>query len=230
MTLPPLALPAIPLPFEIPQMVHPVTVHFAIALPIIVLLLELINLFAKKRTIGVLSFFFMVLLAGVFVAAYLTGATDGKEAKAFLTAEAKETLAGHKQLGIYLVYASGLLMLFKLFSVLIRKTAIKVLFFLVLIVFTASVLNEGKKGGALVYQYGVNVKSVPAIANTAEPKVEQAAETKKEESTAVPTKSEEAALTPETEAVKTEPTVTEEAHPVAASTTEMPVHEGNVSH
>jgi len=169
MTLPPLALPAIPLPFEVPSMIHPLFVHFAIALPVVILILELINLFAKKRTIGVLSFFLMVLVTVVFLAVYLTGSTDGKAAKAFLSPEAKEVLASHKQLGIYLVYVSGLLMLFKLFSVLIRKTAIKVLFFLVLIIFTIAVFNEGKKGGALVYQYGVNVKSVPAIGK--EPKV-----------------------------------------------------------
>jgi len=226
MTLPPLTLPVIPLPFEIPQMIHPLAVHFAIALPIMVLLLELINLFVKKRTIGVLSFFFMVLIAAVFVAAYLTGATDGKEAKVFLTAEAKEALAGHRQLGIYLVYASGLLMLFKLFSVLIRKTVIKVLFFLVLIVFTASVLNEGKKGGALVYQYGVNVKSVPAIGRTAEPKVEKTVETNKKKSISESKAAVEATLTPETEGEAP----TEEAHPAVESTAEMSVHEGNATH
>jgi len=163
MTLPPLTIPAFPLPFDIPQMVHPLFVHFAIAFPVLVLLLELINLFAKKRTIGVLSFFFMVLISALFLATYLTGSADGKAAKAFLSPAAKEALMAHKQLGIYLVYASGLLMLFKLFSVLIRKTVIRVLFFLVLIGFVLAIFSEGKKGGALVYQYGVNVKSVPAI-------------------------------------------------------------------
>jgi hypothetical protein len=173
----------------------------------------------------------------------LSGAADGKEAKAFLSAEAKEALTGHKQLGVYLVYASGLLMLFKLFSVMIRKTAIKVLFFLVLIVFTAAVLNEGKKGGALVYQYGVNVKSVPAIGNT--PKVEKAAEAteKKVESTeknataagtVVPeTVVEKKAESPQEETSVLPPKVEEpkveavEATPLPAET---PKHEGNVSH
>jgi uncharacterized membrane protein len=204
-------------------MIHPVFAHFAIALPVIVLILELINLFAKKRTIGVLSFFFMVVIAMVFLSAYLTGGTDGKMAKEFLSPEAREALMGHKQLGIYLVYSSGILMLFKLFSVLIRKTAIKVLFFLVLIVFTAAVFNEGKKGGELVYQYGVNVKSVPAIGKPAEPKV--APEAKKETSVAEEKKSE----TPKVE-VKVEAPKAEEAHTPAVSTTETPTHEGNATH
>ncbi len=222
MTLPPLAIPAFPLPFEIPSMIHPVFAHFAIALPVIVLILELINLFAKKRTIGVLSFFFMVVIAVVFLSAYLTGGTDGKMAKEFLSPEAKEALMGHKQLGIYLVYSSGILMLFKLFSVLIRKTAIKVLFFLVLIVFTAAVFNEGKKGGELVYQYGVNVKSVPALGKPAEPKI---APVKKETPVTENEKSEMPKVEEKVEAPKAE-----EAHTPVVSTTETPTHEGNATH
>ena len=171
MTLPPLSIPNIPLPFEIPGMMHPLLAHFAIVLPVVVLLLELINLFTKKRTVGVLSFFFMVLAVIVFFVAYLTGTTDGKMAKEFLSPEAKDALIAHKQLGIYLVYASGLVLLFKLFSILIRKTVIKILFFLVLLVFVVSIFNEGKKGGELVYQYGVNVKSVPAIGKAVVEKV-----------------------------------------------------------
>ena len=236
MTLPPLTIPSFPLPFEIPTMIHPVFAHFAIALPVVVLALELINLFAKKRTIGVLSFFFMVVIAVVFLSAYLTGGTDGKMAKEFLSPEAKAALMGHKQLGIYLVYSSGILMLFKLFSVLIRKTPIKVLFFLVLIVFTAAVFNEGKKGGALVYQYGVNVKSVPAIGKPAEPEV--APEVKSETPVTEEKKSEAAK-----KEVKVETPKAEEAHAPAAITPQeaaAPAHEptheatateeGNVSH
>ena len=163
MNLPPLVIPNIPLPIEIPQILHPIFVHFAIALPVVVLLLEIINLFSKKRTVGVLSFVFMVLISVVFLAAYLTGSTDGKAAIDALSPQAKETLLAHKQLGIYLVYASGVLMLFKLFSVLIRKVVFRVLFFLALILFVVAVFNEGKKGGELVYQHGVNVKSSPTI-------------------------------------------------------------------
>jgi uncharacterized membrane protein len=211
MTLPPLTIPSFPLPFEIPQMIHPLLAHFAIVLPVVVLMLELINLFAKKRTIGVLSFFFMVVISVVFLAAYLTGGTDGKMAKEFLSPEAKDALMAHKQLGIYLVYSSGILMLFKLFSVLIRKTAIKVLFFLVLIVFTIALFNEGHKGSGLVYQYGVNVKSVPAIGKPAEPTV---APEPKSETPVVVTEDKKA------EASKAE---THEA------TAETPVHEGNVT-
>ncbi len=234
MSLPPLTIPQLPLPFPIPEMIHPVFVHFAVALPVLVLLIELINLFSKKRALGVMSFFFMLLITAVFVGAYLTGSTDGEAAKAFLSPEAKEVLLGHKQLGIYLVYASGLLMLFKLFSVLIRKTVIKVLFFLVLVVFTVAVFNEGKKGGALVYQYGVNVKSVPAIGKVSKPKT--ATESKREESSEPPVAEEKKAeKTPaQEESKKTEPSATQgkpKAEIVTAETAMTPesTHEGNMS-
>jgi len=221
MSLPPLTIPQFPLPFDIPGMIHPVFVHFAVALPVLVLLIELINLFAKKRALGVMSFFFMLLITVVFVGAYFTGTTDGKAAKAFLSPEAKEMLSGHKQLGIYLVYSSGILLLFKLFSVLIRKTPLKILFFLVLVLFTAAVFNEGKKGGALVYQYGVNVKSVPAIGKAAEPKmtkeshatVPAAQEVKMEKSDAAPIVEKTQEKEPKAETVTAETVVTPKATP-----------------
>jgi len=216
-------------------MIHPVFVHFAVALPVLVLLIEFVNLFSKKRALGVMSFFLMLLIAGVFVGAYLTGATDGKAAKAFLSPEAKEMLGAHKQLGIYLVYSSAVLLLFKLFSVMIRKTPIKILFFLVLILFAAAVFNEGKKGGALVYQYGVNVKSVPAIVNT--PKVE---EKKSAQATEATVKKHEGNVTesttvvPETVIEKKSESAAEKAPeimPDAEVSQEVaPQPEGNVSH
>jgi len=203
-------------------MMHPLFVHFTVALPVLILLIELVNLFTKKRTLGVLSFFLMLLVAGVFLAAYLAGITDGKAAKAFLSPEAKEMLTSHKELGIYLVYSAGILLLFKLFSVLIRKTAIRVLFFLVLILFAIAVLNEGKKGGALVYQYGVNVKSVPAIVNA--PKKEKHEGNITKPDTVLPETAIEKKSEPVAEKIP-KVTANTEASPEAASQPE-----GNASH
>jgi len=160
MSLPLLVIPKIQFPFEIPHMIHPFFVHLTIALPIVIIILELINLAYRRRTIGILSFFFMLLLSTILLLTYFTGLTDANLAKDFLTAEAKEALLAHKQLGIYLVYTSLLVLTFKLISVIVKKTIIRVLFFLVIIVFFIAVLNEGKKGGELVYKYGVNVKAV----------------------------------------------------------------------
>jgi hypothetical protein len=44
MQLPQITLPQIELPFDIPVLLHPPVDHFAIALPVVILLLELMNL------------------------------------------------------------------------------------------------------------------------------------------------------------------------------------------
>jgi hypothetical protein len=81
MTLPDITayIPKVELPFDVPVLLHPLVVHFMIAIPVIVLLLELINLIAKKKAIGVVSFVLLFLTAVVAVGAYFTGIADGKE-------------------------------------------------------------------------------------------------------------------------------------------------------
>ncbi len=164
MNLPPLSIPDFPLPFIVPHMVHPLFVHFAIALPVVIVLFELINLATRRRSIGVMSFVLMVLLVLVYFGAYLTGVTDGQEAKKLLNPEARQILSAHKQLGVYLIYGSLVVLLFKLISIAVSRFAARLLFLLVLIGFVLIAFSEGKKGGELVYTYGANVKGVSRAA------------------------------------------------------------------
>ena len=131
-----------------------------IALPIVVLLLEIINLFAKKRAIGVVSFVLLALTVVVAIAAYLTGTTDGKEAFDALTQAGQTDLKAHKILGTYLMLASGVVLVFKLLSSMIQRGLMKALYLLVLILFVVGILKQGKEGGELVYKYGANVERV----------------------------------------------------------------------
>ena len=162
MTLPelPFKIPEIPLPFDIPTLMHPPVVHFMIALPVIVLLLELVNLIVKKRAIGITSFFLIVLTVVAAAAAYLTGSTDGTAAWDLLTQDAQGALKAHKLFGTYLLLASGILFIFKLLSALINRGLMKAMYILVLIIFVAGILKQGKEGGELVYVHGANVKIV----------------------------------------------------------------------
>ena len=193
MTLPELPIPMPPaeFPLHIPELVHPLVVHFAIALPFLILLLELVNIATRKRTIGVTSFAFMVLLTMILYSALLTGSTDAQAAKAAMSAEAKTMLAEHKQWAVYLFYASVVLMLIKLLSVLVRKTPLRVFFFIVLMLFAAATLATGKRGGALVYTYGVNVGAKKTA--VAAPSAEAKAEARKEEASVPETAQEEPA-------------------------------------
>ncbi len=163
MELPAIKLPQIDLPFDIPVLMHPPVDHFIIALPVIVLLLEIINLFTKKRAIGVVSFFLLILTVIAAVAAYLTGSVDGKEAWPLLNEAAQGELKEHKLLGTYLMFASVVVLAFKMLSAMLSRGLMKALYILVLILFTAGILNQGHEGGELVYEYGVNVQKVQEL-------------------------------------------------------------------
>jgi len=163
MELPAIKLPQIELPFDIPLLMHPPVDHFIIALPIIILLLEFINLFAKKRAIGVVSFFLLILTVAAAVAAYFTGSVDGKEAFPLLGEAAQTDLKAHKLFGTYLMLASAVVLVFKLLSAMISRGLMKALYLLVLILFVVGILKQGKEGGELVYKYGVNVEKVQEL-------------------------------------------------------------------
>ncbi len=163
MELPAIKIPQIELPFDIPVLMHPPVDHFIIAIPVIVLLLEIINIIAKKRAIGVVSFFLLVLTVVAAAAAYLTGNVDGKEAFPLLNEAAQGELKEHKLLGTYLMLASVAVLVFKLLSSMISRGLMKALYLLVLILFVAGILKQGKEGGELVYKYGVNVEKVQEL-------------------------------------------------------------------
>ncbi len=163
MELPALKLPQIELPFDIPVLLHPPIDHFVIAIPVLVLLIEIVNLFLKKRAIGVLTFFLLIVGMLAAVAAYMTGLVDGKEAFDTLSQTGQEELKEHKLLGTYLMITSAVVVIFKLLSALLRKGIVKAFYLLILIVFVAGILKQGKEGGELVYEYGANVAKVKVL-------------------------------------------------------------------
>ena len=162
MTLPAITLPKVDLPFDIPVLLHPAVDHFAIALPVVIILLEFYNLFARRKTVGGFSFILIVLTVIIFAATYFTGLVDGKETYDLLSPEGKEALKAHKLLGIYLLLGSVVLLFFKLLAM-TGKGFFKFFFFLVLIGFIVVTLKQGKEGGELVYKHGANVERVKAL-------------------------------------------------------------------
>jgi uncharacterized membrane protein len=178
----PFTLPNITLPFDIPLMMHPPVDHFVIALPFVVLLLELVNLVVKKRAVGVTTFFLLLLTAVAAVAAYITGTTDGKEAFDALSQAGQADLKAHKLLGTYLIFFSVVVLVFKLLSAMIKRGLMKALYFLILILFVATIVKQGKEGGELVYKYGANVEKAASVTHTTVDKKEvQAAPKAKED-------------------------------------------------
>lgn len=162
MTLPEIVLPKIALPFDIPVLLHPIVDHFMIALPVVVLLLEFMNLMMKKKAVGGVSFFLLILTVAAAIGAYLTGLTDGKEAYDALSQAAKADLSEHKLLGTYLMLGSAVLLTLKILAMTGNKI-LRGLYLLVLIVFVVLLFKQGEEGGELVYEHGVNVEAVKTL-------------------------------------------------------------------
>ena len=163
MELPAISLPNIELPFDIPVLLHPPVDHFAIALPFVVLLLELINLAVKRRSLSVVSLFVMVVATLAVAAAYLTGSVDGKEVFDALSEAGQDELKGHKLLGTYLLIAAAIVLVVKLLSMMLSRTWMKTLYLLLLVALVAGMFKQGEEGGELVYEYGANVERVKTL-------------------------------------------------------------------
>lgn len=175
--LPAISIPKIPLPIEIPEIMHPAVVHFVIAIPVVIFLLEIYNLAAKRRTISAFSLFLLIVVAVALFGAYLTGSTDGKAAWDMLSSDAQGDLKAHKLLGTYLVYASVFLVFLKLLVMAIRKTVGRIFFILILGGFIAVTLFQGKEGGELVYKYGANIEKVADMSSDADDAKDELEET-----------------------------------------------------
>ncbi|UFS63296.1 hypothetical protein LOH54_04000 [Sulfurimonas sp. HSL-3221] len=159
MQLPQISIP-LTLPFEVPTMLHPVIIHFALVLPVIVLLIELANLGFKRRALSLTSLGLLLLSLIFFVAAYYTGKADGGEAFDLLGTGAREALGAHKMLGTYLVYALLIPIAFKLAAMLLAQKWARGALIVTLIMLISFMVKQGYDGGELVYRYGVNVSAV----------------------------------------------------------------------
>jgi len=165
MNLPVFDIPVPNLGFDIPVLMHPPLVHFAIVIPVFILILEIINIFMKRRGLTVTTFIFFTLLIVIFFAAFVTGKTDGSEAWDMLTKAGQSDLKEHKLIGIYLLLASVVVLFLKLFAIALRTWWMKLLYLLILISFVGAVLYQGKEGGELVYKHGANNERVLDLSN-----------------------------------------------------------------
>jgi len=156
MQLPDIAIP-LSLPFGVPLLLHPAVVHFAMVLPVVVLLLELANLPVKRRSLSVTSLGVLLLTAVIYLGAYFTGKADGSEAFAMLDAEAQAALKTHRLFGTYLAYGLLIPIAFKLVAMLLRQKWARGAFIVSLVMFISFMFKQGYDGGELVYRYGVNV-------------------------------------------------------------------------
>ena len=252
MALPVIHIPQINLPFDLPSLLHPAVVHFVIAIPVVIFLMEFYNLFTKRKSIGAFAFILLLITVGMLALAYLTGTVDGKEAYDLLAQEGQTELKAHKILGVYVIFTAVAVVFFKLLAM-TGKGFFRFLYFILLIGLIAITFKQGKDGGELVYEYGANNERVDTLkddlndakdaleelsekktkANVQTPVIEKVTEENKAVEENIPAKSEKTVSevsnqgTMETKSQTVEaPTATITTEPV---TPEKPVVQENVS-
>ena len=139
-------------------MLHPAAAHFAIALPIISLIIGLLYLLKPSEVMSKISSRFLVLAAIFVVIAYFTGKNDAKEVFEFLSSDAKTHLGQHANLGLYLAISMSVIAVIKMFGCMKDKFKVEVFAIILLAVVTAAIFYQGKIGGELTYTYGAHVK------------------------------------------------------------------------
>lgn len=138
-------------------MLHPAAAHFAIALPIIALVLGVAYLIKPSELMSKVSTRFMVFASLFLVAAFFTGKDDGSEVYALLSSEAKALLLQHKDLGFYLVIAMPVATVIKFYGCMRENFKVEVFSVLLVAIIAAGIVYQGKMGGDLTYLHGANV-------------------------------------------------------------------------
>ncbi|MBN2768062.1 MAG: hypothetical protein JXQ68_03095 [Campylobacterales bacterium] len=161
-------MPAISLGFlenieAIPHLLHPPIVHFIVAIPVIVLLVEIINIIFNRRTLSGFAFSFLLALCFLVLVAYAAGSVDGKAAFDALSDAGQEELKAHKALGAMIVIGAFVVLLFKFIAMLSSHPLVRATYILVLALFVGAILKQGKDGGELIYEHGANVVKVKEL-------------------------------------------------------------------
>lgn len=125
MSLPEITLPEVVLPFEIPTLIHPFIDHFLVAVPMVILFIELLNFVMKKKAVSGVNFLLIFIVIIAATAQYLLGQGSTEERQLLLT---------------YLMLGSVVLLFLKLILMLSQKVVLKLLYLLALGSFVFGIL------------------------------------------------------------------------------------------
>ncbi len=149
-------------PVRYPSLVkiHPPVVHFAIATPVVLLLVNGFYLL-RKRDLDSLEYLLLLVASSSVVAAAITGylAHEAME-EVPIKREALELLHTHESVGIYLALLFAVI--FAIRSLLIFKpsAALRAVYLLLLTVGVLGILLQGNMGGSIVYDFGVGTNKL----------------------------------------------------------------------
>lgn len=138
--------------------IHPMVIHFPIALLIIGFLSDAIGVIFKKDFFTKAAFYLLIIGTIAVVAAYITGENTGEKVEEITAME--QAFEAHEEAAKITLILTLITAAVRIIFVFIKKYsgAFKWLT-LVLFLFTViSIFNTGHKGGTLVYNYGAGVQ------------------------------------------------------------------------
>ena len=141
------------------MMLHPATVHFAMVLPLVASVFGVIYLFKKTESMSKISSRLTLIAALAMIGVWYTGSQAGPLIYDYLSEAGQHELVEHKELGLYLAIAMGIIALLKIVGCKMKNFAIETLAIVLLLGATATTFLQGKHGGELVYNYGTPFKS-----------------------------------------------------------------------
>ncbi len=149
---------------SLPVHMHPPIVHFVVALPVIIFLIELVHLIFRRKVLDVVNIGLLGLLLIFLLGAYIAGVTDGKEAWDLLDEKGQEALKVHKTFGIYIIlFGFSAVAIFKVISLISNSMIFNILYMLILALFVVLILKQAKDGGELVIVHGANIQKVKVL-------------------------------------------------------------------
>jgi len=143
----------LPFHFEL----HPAVVHFALVLPVLALLFQLMGLFTKNpsyRRAANLLFFLGVIAV---VVASISGRVAGPDVQPLLSSEGKALFSEHMEIGYALSAFYLVLAFLKTVSIFVRNRAFRIVMALLLIAGAGGLFVQAQHGGELVYKYAAGV-------------------------------------------------------------------------
>jgi uncharacterized membrane protein len=152
-------------PVDIPTLLHFPIVHFATAFLVIAILLEIINIFFKRKILSFVSLLVILLFASLMTLAYLTVGVEGKEIIMIVTDSGKHGLADYKEFGVYLAYGALALILLKLLFMTLSSLVTRFSFTIILIGYLVLSINQTTKGILLKQTHGINGQVMSNIEN-----------------------------------------------------------------
>jgi len=136
------------------MMIHPATAHFAMVLPVVASAFGVAYLLSKKELMSKIAARTTLVAAIAMIVVWYTGNQTGPLVYKFLSPAGQHELLEHKELGLYLAIAMGVIALLQIAGCRLKKFALEALAIVLLIGAMLTTFLQGKHGGEIVYDYG----------------------------------------------------------------------------